>query len=334
MYNLIRPLLFSLPPEQAHALTLGLLDYLPAACLKQASTNTPIEAMGITFPHRIGLAAGLDKNGEHIAALAKCGFSFIEVGTVTPVAQSGNPKPRLFRLKEASALINRMGFNNLGVDNLVANLSKTLYRGILGINIGKNKDTPLARAHADYIYCLEKVYPFASYVTMNLSSPNTPELRQLQQGEYLSFLLQEVVAVQQILSDKYQRLVPLVIKISPDEEEETVKQVAEAALKYKLGGIIASNTTCSRAGVAGLRHANETGGLSGAPLFNRSTASLCLLKQLVGNAVTLIGVGGIHSVATGVEKIQQGATLLQLYTGLIYQGPQLVYDLARAKYSE
>lgn len=326
MYSLIRSILFQLKPEQAHALTLSLLDYIPQSCFKPVAEK-PVHAMGLVFPHALGLAAGLDKNGDHLTGLGKLGFSFIEIGTVTPVAQVGNVQPRLFRLPQASALINRMGFNNKGVDYLVATVAQSSYQGILGINIGKNKDTPLDKAADDYLYGLRAVYPHAAYVTINISSPNTPDLRQLQQDVYLSQLLSQLVEEQKKLADHYQRHVPLVVKVSPDEEQDTLKQMTETILKLGIQGIIATNTTCSRVGVEGMTHAQEQGGLSGKPLRASSTDCLRLLKSYVGDDLTLIGVGGIDSVDSAQEKLDAGASLIQLYTGLIYQGPKLINDI-------
>ncbi|CDZ77464.1 Dihydroorotate dehydrogenase (quinone) [Legionella massiliensis] len=326
MYSLIRPLLFSLDAEKAHHLTLATLHHLPDFCFKHSVAKEKV-AMGLSFSHQVGLAAGLDKNGEHLDALARLGFSFIEIGTVTPRPQIGNPKPRLFRLPRAEAIINRMGFNNQGVDALVANVAKAQYRGILGINIGKNKDTPLNRAAEDYLYCLDKVYQQASYTTINISSPNTPDLRLLQQEAFFRELIGQLVEEQKRLTDKYQRAVPLVIKLSPDESDETLKEMAEVIVEMGVAGIIASNTTCSREAVPGLRYAQEQGGLSGRPLFDRSTRCLRILKQVVGNEVTLIGVGGIDSPETALGKLHAGADLLQVYSGLVYKGPRLVRDL-------
>lgn len=326
LYSAIRPLLFSLDAEKAHRLTLAALHYLPKICFKQPPAK-PLTAMGLEFPHRIGLAAGLDKNGEHLDTLSKLGFSFIELGTVTPRPQLGNPKPRLFRLPQAQAIINRMGFNNLGVDALAANVAKASYQGIVGINIGKNKETPLTKAVQDYIYCLQKIYNHASYVTINISSPNTPDLRLLQQDQFFSALLGQLVEEQKRLADSQQRVVPLVIKLSPDESDETLKRMADLILQYKVAGIIATNTTCQHKTVAALEYGKEEGGLSGQPLAQRSTQCLRLLKQLVGNEVTLIGVGGIDNVRIADEKLKAGASLLQVYTGLIYQGPDLINKL-------
>ena len=323
MYSMIRPLLFKLDAETAHHLVLSTLDHLPGWCFNKIEGKT-VHAMGLHFPHHVGLAAGLDKNGEHLDALAKLGFSFIEVGTVTPRPQIGNPKPRLFRLPEAQAIINRMGFNNQGVEALVAHVKKAEYKGILGINIGKNKDTSLADAAKDYCYCLQKVYEHASYVTINISSPNTPDLRQLQKGDYLTQLLSQLHNEQIKLEDHYQRHVPLVVKVSPDEDDETLKLMTDVILNHGIEGIIATNTTCTRDLVKNLPYGEEQGGLSGRPVEELSTHCLSLVKQYAGDAITLIGAGGIDSPASAQRKIAAGASLVQLYTGLIYQGPGLV----------
>lgn len=285
--------------------------------------------MGLNFPNPIGLAAGLDKSGQYIDALAKLGFGFIEIGTVTPLPQPGNPKPRLFRLPKSQALINRMGFNNPGVDALVRNVQQRQFRGILGINIGKGRETVLNKAAEDYVYCLERVYPHASYITINISSPNTPDLRQLQQKDYLVDLLQIVRNSQLRFADRYARYVPLVIKISPDEADESLKTIADIIYKQKIDGIIATNTTCARNGVDNEKYAQETGGLSGRPLQTRSTECLKILQDVVGSEVTLIGVGGIDSETAAQQKMAAGARLLQVYTGLIYQGPGLISKLVR-----
>jgi len=323
MYQLLRPLLFLLDAETAHHVTMTALRYLPQCIFKQPQGDA-ITVMGLTFPHRVGLAAGLDKNGDYLDALAKLGFAFIELGTVTPRPQKGNPKPRLFRIPAANAIINRMGFNNHGVDVLVENVKKAHYQGILGINIGKNKDTPLEKAVDDYLFCLRKVYLHASYITINISSPNTPDLRQLQQGDYFRRLINELREEQLQLADQHQRYVPLVVKISPDETEETLKQIADVIVSLGIDGIIATNTTCARDAVNSLPYGMEQGGLSGRPLALSSTHCLRLLKEIVGDDVALIGVGGIDSPAIATQKLEAGASLLQVYTGLIYQGPGLV----------
>lgn len=323
MYQMIRPLFFSLDAELAHQAALSALAYVPNACFPKIQSR-PVHAMGLEFPHPVGLAAGLDKNAEYLDALQKIGFSFIEVGTVTPRAQAGNPKPRLFRLPKAQAIINRMGFNNRGVDALIANIQQSQYKGILGINIGKNKDTPLERAKDDYLHCLTKVYPHASYVTINISSPNTPHLRALQVGDYFKELINALREEQLHLADEHQHYVPLLVKISPDETEEHLKIMADVLVSLGLDGIIATNTTCSREGVSSLPHGLEEGGLSGQPLASSSTHCLSLLKQVVGDELTLIAAGGIDSPGIANQKLEAGASLLQVYTGLIYQGPGLV----------
>jgi dihydroorotate dehydrogenase len=326
MYSILRPLLFFMDAERAHSFSLSALHFIPKVCFQPVKTK-PVHAMGLEFSHAVGLAAGLDKNGEHLDALAKLGFSFIELGTVTPRPQTGNPKPRLFRLPEAQAIINRMGFNNQGVDALVNHVTRANYEGILGINIGKNKDTSLEREAEDYLYCLQKVYAHASYITINISSPNTPDLRQLQQREYFADLLSQLQAEQTKLADKFQRQVPLLVKVSPDEDVETLKQMTDVILSQGIAGIIATNTTCSRAGVKNLPHGEETGGLSGKPVQELSLQCLRLLKQYVGDAVTLIGVGGIDSYESAQAKLDAGASLIQVYSGLIYQGPGLIREL-------
>lgn len=326
MYSLLRPLLFTLDPELAHHIALSALTYAPRFCFPKVP-KTRVSLMGLDFPHPVGLAAGLDKNGAYLDALAKIGFSFIEVGTVTPRPQEGNSKPRLFRIPQAQAIINRMGFNNQGVDALVEQVKKSHYKGILGINIGKNKDTSLNAAAEDYVYCLRRVYEYASYITVNISSPNTPDLRQLQQSDYLVSLLSEIQKEQTRLSDQFQHRVPVVIKISPDEEDEVLKRMIELMLNHGISGVIVSNTTCSREGVEQVPEGKEGGGLSGKPLATLSTRCLRLVKQYSGNALALIGVGGIDDSASAQEKLDAGASLVQVYTGLIYQGPGLVQKM-------
>lgn len=328
MYSFIRPLLFMLPPEIAHALVLNSLKWVPKNYFAARSKTQPIQAMGLTFPHRVGLAAGLDKDGQYVTGLRKLAFAFIEVGTVTPLPQIGNPKPRLFRLPQIHALINRMGFNNRGVDALLDALKQQQGEGVLGINIGKNKLTPVNRAAEDYLICFEKVYPVADYVTVNLSSPNTSDLRLLQQADYFTDLLSALTDMQKRCADRTHRHVPLVVKCSPDETDETLKRMADIAVSFGIQGLIATNTTVQRTGVS-CNHAQETGGLSGRPLFEVSTRTLRLLKQEVGDAVTLIAAGGIEDEQTANEKIKAGASLLQVYTGLIYEGPGLVQRLMK-----
>lgn len=330
MYSLIRPLLFKLEPELAHHMTLSALRLIPRGCFPKISySGEPVHALGLLFTHPVGLGAGLDKNGEYLDALAKLGFSFIELGTVTPRPQFGNPKPRLFRLPKAHALINRMGFNNHGVDALISNISRVNYRGILGINIGKNKETSLDHAVDDYLFCLQNVYRHASYVTINISSPNTPNLRQLQSQDYFQSLMHQLREEQLHLADQHQRYVPLVIKLSPDEPDEALKRMAKTIVDLGLDGIIATNTTNNHESVYNFPYGKEEGGLSGAPLLQRSTDCLRVLKEVVGDEVTLIGVGGIDSSTAAQQKMKAGADLLQVYTGLIYQGPGIVKGILK-----
>jgi dihydroorotate dehydrogenase len=324
MYALIRPLLFLFDEELLHRAAMSLLRYMPTMA---SASNQAIHTLGLEFPHPVGIAAGLDKNGEYLKELAKLNPAFIEIGTVTPQAQVGNPKPRVFRIPKAEAIINRMGFPNLGVDVLVENVKKADFRGILGINIGKNKETSLENAADDYVYCLRKVYPHASYVTINVSSPNTPDLRQLQQRKYFSTLLTILRDEQYKLRDQYQHHVPLVIKLSPDESDEALKRMAHDIVALGIEGIILTNTTSARDGICHLNHGQELGGLSGAPLRMRASECLAVVKKVVGSNVSLIGVGGVHSIDTATEKLNAGASLLQVYTGLIYQGPHLIKHL-------
>ena len=326
IYSLIRSILFRVEPEKAHHLALSALKYVPSCCFPKPVLQT-VHALGLEFPHPVGLAAGFDKNGDYLDALAKLGFSFIEVGTVTPRAQVGNPKPRLFRLPEAQAIINRMGFNNRGVDALLDNIKKAHYKGILGINIGKNKDTPIHQSVDDYLYCLRKVYTTASYITINISSPNTPDLRQLQQGDHFIDLIKKLCCERKHLADKHQQYVPLLIKLSPDENDETLKTMADVIVSHGIDGIIATNTTCDRGLVHNFLHGNEIGGLSGQPLALRSTHCLRILKQVLGNDITLIASGGIDNAEIAKEKFTAGASLLQVYSGLIYKGPSLIRAL-------
>jgi dihydroorotate dehydrogenase len=334
MYSLVRPLLFALEPETAHHFTLdayaGLarLGLAPAAAAVSAACAR--EVMGLRFPNPVGLAAGLDKNGEYIDALARLGFGFLEVGTVTPRPQPGNPRPRMFRLPAARAVINRLGFNNDGVERLVENVKRARYRGVLGINIGKNADTPLERAADDYVVCLRAVYPVASYVTVNVSSPNTRDLRQLQQGPALDDLLGALKSEQRQLTLRHSRHVPLAVKIAPDLDAEQLPALADALLRHHVDAVVATNTTTARDGVAGSPHAAEAGGLSGAPVTERSTRVVRELARILGGTIPVIGVGGIMSDADARAKIAAGATLVQLYTGLIYRGPALVRECVAA----
>ncbi|MDM1323975.1 MULTISPECIES: quinone-dependent dihydroorotate dehydrogenase [Acinetobacter] len=331
LYSLARPLLFSLAPERAHELTLSLLKSShKMGLMRQNVTAKPVTCMGIEFPNPVGLAAGLDKNGAYIDALAGQGFGFIEIGTITPRPQAGNPHPRLFRLPQAKAIINRMGFNNEGVDQLVENVKAAKFKGILGINIGKNADTPVEKAVDDYLICLEKVYNYASYITVNISSPNTKNLRSLQSGDALTELLETLKNRQLELAQEYQHYVPLVLKVAPDLDETDIAFIAKQLLQFKIDGLIVTNTTLSREGVEGLAHAEEAGGLSGAPVFEKSTACLAAFAQVLKGQIPLIGVGGILSGADAVAKKQAGASLVQVYSGLIYTGPELVKDCVDA----
>lgn len=327
MYSFIRKILFSFDPEVAHSLTLNLLQWLEKIYVMRIFpevVSNPRQVMGLNFQNAVGLAAGLDKNGDYIDALATLGFGFLEIGSITPRPQPGNPKPRLFRLVKESAMINRMGFNNKGVDYLTERLKKTRYQGILGINIGKNRDTSLENALDDYLFVLKRVLPFASYVTINISSPNTEGLRSLQHGEYLRTLLRELKKEQMQFQKKY---VPLLIKISPDLMPNEIAQMAEIFLEEKIDGVIATNTTISRNGVENSPYATEPGGLSGKPVFMQSTDVLKQFHDILQDKIPLIGCGGIFSIDDAKAKIEAGARLVQLYTGLIYQGPALVREL-------
>jgi len=327
LYSLARPLLFSLAPERAHELTLSLLKSAHRmGMMRQNVASKPVTCMGIEFPNPVGLAAGLDKNGAYIDALAGLGFGFIEIGTITPRPQSGNPHPRLFRLPEAKAIINRMGFNNDGVDKLIENVKAAKFKGILGINIGKNADTPVENAVDDYRICLEKVYNYASYITVNISSPNTKNLRSLQSGDALTELLQTLKKRQLELAEEHQHYVPLVLKVAPDLSNEDIQFIAKQLIQFKIDGLIVTNTTLSREGVENLKYGNEAGGLSGAPVFEKSTACLAAFAKVLQGQIPLIGVGGILSGEQAVAKQQAGASLVQIYSGLIYTGPALIKD--------
>lgn len=334
LYRVTRPLLFSFDPERAHELTLeGLqraydLGALPAAAVPV--DGEPVQAMGLTFPNPVGLAAGMDKNAAHIDALGCLGFGFIEAGTVTPRPQPGNPKPRMFRLPSSLGLINRLGFNNDGVDRFVHNAARAQYRGVLGLNIGKNASTPIERALDDYRAGLAAVYPHAGYVTVNISSPNTQDLRSLQGEGELERLLGALREERARLEQAHGRRVPLVVKIAPDVADEQIPRIADTLVAHDVDGVIATNTTISRAGVAGQRHADQGGGLSGAPLRERSTQVIAALARHLQGAMTIIGVGGIVRGEDAAEKIRAGATLVQIYTGLIYRGPALVSECRKA----
>ena len=332
-YSLIRPLLFSLDPETAHQYTLKLLDSAHTLGISQLAygqqASQPVKIMGLEFINPVGLAAGLDKNGDHIDALAALGFGFIEIGTVTPRPQPGNPKPRLFRLPEHQAIINRMGFNNLVVYHLVEQVKKCQYNGILGINIGKNFDTPIENAVDDYLICLRKSYALASYITINISSPNTKNLRQLQQGDDIKNLLSALKEEQLKLQQIHQRYVPLVLKIAPDLTPDDISHIAKLLLEFAIDGVIATNTTLDRSLISGHPLANEAGGLSGAPVKAKATEVVRQLAAELNGNCPIIAAGGILTAADALEKIQAGASLVQIYSGLIYQGPALIKSIIK-----
>ncbi|AEY01832.1 dihydroorotate dehydrogenase 2 [Oceanimonas sp. GK1] len=332
MYSLVKPLLFQCDPEHAHELTIKALaktQRTPLEALyRRPAIHNPVNVMGLTFSNPVGLAAGLDKNGECIDAFAAMGFGFVEVGTVTPRPQDGNPKPRLFRVKPAEGIINRMGFNNRGIDYLVENVKNARFNGILGINIGKNKDTPIEHGKDDYLICMEKSYEHASYITVNISSPNTPDLRSLQYGDALDDLLGSLKEKQAQLAEKYHKQVPLVVKIAPDLDEAEIEQIADSLVRFRLDGVIATNTTLDRELVFELPHAQEAGGLSGRPVQNKSTQVIAELSRRLDGKLPIIGVGGIDSLTAAREKMAAGASLVQVYSGFIYHGPKLVQNLA------
>ncbi len=333
MYSLIKRFLFLFDAESIHVFSLKALSFANRLGLLRLfvkkRVNAPVTVMGITFPNAVGLAAGLDKNAKHIDALSQCGFGFVEVGTVTPLAQPGNDKPRLFRLPQDNAIINRMGFNNAGVDALVENVKKSDRSCVLGINIGKNKDTPLANAVDDYIVCMQKVYAYADYIAINISSPNTPGLRELQHGEGLTSLLMQLKKQQAELAKQHQRYVPLAVKIAPDLTADEVQDIAQRLLSAEIDGVIATNTTNSRpASLHCTALAKEAGGLSGAPVFELSTQVLKQLVDALDGKIPVIAVGGVSSPDHALQKIHAGASLVQVYTGFIYAGPALVSDCA------
>lgn len=340
LYPFVRPALFALDAEQAHHFTLNNLKRLHALGLLKAPSTPATQVktvMGLNFPNAVGLAAGLDKDASYIDALAALGFGFIEVGTVTPRAQPGNAKPRMFRLPQAQGIINRMGFNNGGVEQFVKNVQASQFYAerkthprVLGLNIGKNADTPIERAVDDYVTCLTRVYPYASYVTVNISSPNTKNLRQLQGGNELDSLLATLKTTQDQLAQQHGFYVPITLKIAPDLDAEQIKVIADTLVRHNIDGVIATNTTLSREAVAGLSHGDEAGGLSGAPVKALSTQVIRGLKTALGDALPIIGVGGILSGADAQEKIDAGASLVQLYSGLIYRGPGLVAECVNA----
>ena len=330
MYSLSRRLLFKLSPETAHELTIDALGAggrlgLTRRLVKQPA-ELPVKGMGLDFPNPVGLAAGLDKNGDAILGLSGLGFGFIEIGTVTPRAQPGNPKPRLFRLPAAEGIINRMGFNNLGVDHLLARVQSANFAGILGINIGKNVDTPVENAADDYLHCLDKVYGCASYITVNVSSPNTPGLRSLQFGDSLRNLLDTLRQRQEDLTFLHGKRVPLAIKIAPDMSDEEIVDIANILIETGMDAVIATNTTLSRKGVEGMLHAEETGGLSGAPVRGQSTHVVKVLAETLAGRLPIIAAGGITEGQHAAEKIQAGARLGSIYSGFIYKGPALIRE--------
>ena len=334
MYELIRKFLFKLDAETSHELTLDMLGAAQRLGLIKLFApkipNQPVEVLGLQFPNPVGLAAGLDKNGDYIDALGNLGFGFIEIGTITPRPQPGNPQPRLFRLPEHQAIINRMGFNNKGVDHLVEQVKKAKYKGVLGINIGKNFDTAVEDADRDYEICLEKVYQYADYVTVNISSPNTPGLRNLQFGDSLKSLLSTLKAAQKRLEQQHNKYTPILVKIAPDMDQDETKMVAEALIENEMDGVIATNTTLEREAVAGHEHANEAGGLSGKPVQGSSTQVLAWLSQELKDKMPIIGVGGIIDGPSAAEKMKNGAALVQVYSGFIYRGPKLISEASDA----
>ncbi len=330
-YPFVRKALFQLDPERAHEFTFQQLRRITGtpfeALVRQKVPAKPVNCMGLTFKNPLGLAAGLDKDGECIDALGAMGFGSIEIGTVTPRPQPGNDKPRLFRLVDAEGLINRMGFNNLGVDNLIENVKKAHYGGVLGINIGKNKDTPVEQGKDDYLICMDKIYPYAGYIAINISSPNTPGLRTLQYGEALDDLLIAIKNKQNDLQKIHQKYVPIAVKIAPDLSEEELIQVADSLVRHNIDGVIATNTTLDRSLVQGMKNCDQTGGLSGRPLQLKSTEIIRRLSQELNGRLPIIGVGGIDSVIAAREKIAAGATLVQIYSGFIFKGPPLIKEI-------
>jgi len=333
MYSLIRKALFIADPETAHGLALEGLRLghgFGATHLLCKTRSLPVTVMGLQFPNPVGMAAGMDKNGDYIDALGGLGFGFIEVGTVTPRPQPGNPKPRIFRIEKADAMINRLGFNNKGVDHLVQKAKNRRFKGILGINIGKNFDTPNDKAADDYLICLEKVYPYADYITINISSPNTRGLRDLQDKEQLNLLLASLNKKRQDLAEEFHKRVPLVVKVAPDLEDEQIPGMADVVIRNEFDGLIATNTTISRNAVKGMPHANEQGGLSGAPIKDMANHVLKEFRTHLPAEIAVIGTGGITSGEDAAEKIQLGANLVQFYTGFVYKGPDLVEDCLKA----
>jgi dihydroorotate dehydrogenase len=333
LYELARKALFATDPETAHELTLESLRLghrLGATRFLCKGSHQPVRCMGLDFPNPVGVAPGLDKNGDYFEALGDLGFGFVEIGTVTPRPQPGNPRPRVFRLPRAQAMINRLGFNNKGVDHLVRRVRRHRFKGVLGINIGKNFDTPIENAVDDYLYCLDKVYPYADYVTVNISSPNTQNLRDLQGKAELDRLLSAVSARRAKLAERHGRCVPLAVKVAPDLEDAQIRAIAEVVTQHRMDAVIATNTTIGREGVEGMRHADEAGGLSGAPLKPRADRVLAELRKTLPPSIALIGVGGITRGQDAVDKLDLGAELVQFYTGMVYRGPELVAECLQA----
>ena len=333
MYPLLRNLMFKLDAETSHHIGMNSLKWLEMTgllgLLMPKTPTVPVQVMGLRFPNPVGLAAGLDKNADYLEALSALGFGFIEVGTVTPRPQPGNAKPRLFRIPQAQAIINRMGFNNLGVDHLLEQVQASQSDAVIGINIGKNADTPVEKALDDYLIGLEKVYPHADYITINISSPNTPGLRSLQFGEALDELLGALKNRQKALAEQWQRYVPMAVKVAPDLTLEEVQQLAECFTRFQIDAVIATNTTLSREQVAGLEHAEEAGGLSGAPVFAKSTEIVRQFRQFLPADMPIIAAGGIMCAEDAMQKLEAGAQLVQIYSGLIYQGPRLIQDIVK-----
>jgi dihydroorotate dehydrogenase len=332
-YKLARKALFATDPEFAHELSmegLRLGHRMGATRFLCKAVDQPVQCMGLSFPNPVGVAPGLDKNGDYFEALGDFGFGFVEIGTTTPRPQPGNPKPRVFRLTEAQAMINRLGFNNKGVDHLVNRVRKHRFKGVLGINIGKNFDTPIENAADDYLHCLEKVYPYADYITANISSPNTKNLRDLQSADELDKLLGKLNDRRAELADQYGRCVPLAVKVAPDLDNEAISAIAGVVTRHRMDAVIATNTTIDRKGVEGLKHADEAGGLSGAPLKPKADKVLAALNKALPDEVALIGVGGITRGQDAVDKLDLGASLVQFYTGLVYRGPELVTECLQA----
>ena len=331
MYKFIRFFLFLFNPELSHHIS---MKALKLACffglIKNNINPNPTNIMGLTFPNKVGLAAGLDKNAEYITPLSKLGFGFIEVGTVTPRSQPGNPKPRSFRLIKHEGIINRFGFNNVGIDQFIKNIKKSNFKGILGVNIGKNFDTPINKAVDDYLICFRKAYPYASYISINISSPNTKNLRTLQDNKNLEILLKAINREQNLLTKKFKKRVPYVVKISPDNSNKQLDLIVKLLFKYQVDGVIATNTTIDKKTIESSKFSKEDGGLSGAPLNKKSTRTIQYLNKILKGKIPIIGVGGIMKGQDGVEKIKNGASLIQIYSGLIYKGPRLIDELCEA----